>query len=202
MSVGNTKDTSPRAQKERLLSALDFREIRIGVINALCSDEELLEELVLKGGNALALVHGIGARTSLDLDFSMKGNFEADLEGAKEKLKTALSEHFQAERYVVFDLNFERKPNRPKREDWFGYRLEFKLLSQEQYEKLSEPSAKSREAAVTGPGQKRVFSIDFSCHEYTEPKVEYELNDYPVFAYRPSGHKSRFCYSSVLRAMF
>ena len=118
----------------------------------------------------------------------MKGNFEADLEGAKEKLKTALSEHFQAEGYVVFDLSFERKPNRPKREDWFGYRLEFKLLSQEQYEKLSEPSAKSREAAVTGPGQKRVFSIDFSCHEYTEPKVEYELNDYPVFAYRPSGH--------------
>ena len=167
------------------MSALDFREIRIGVINALCSDEELLEELVLKGGNALALLHGIGSRTSLDLDFSMQGNFEDDLEGAKEKLRAALSEHFRAEGYVVFDLNFDRKPDKPKRADWFGYRLEFKILPQDRYDKLSDPSAKSREASVTGPGQKRVFSIDFSCHEYTQPKVEYELNDYPVFAYTP-----------------
>lgn len=163
---------------------MDFREIRIGVVNALCSDDELLDELVLKGGNALALVHDIGERTSLDLDFSMEGSFENDLEGAKRKLRDALESHFITEELVVFDLRFERKPSEPKRDDWFGYRLEFKLLPKERFRTL-DSAAKGREATVVGPGHKRVFSIDFSCYEFTAPKVEYELNDYPVFAYTP-----------------
>lgn len=166
------------------MAELDFRKIRVGVVNALCSDSDLLEELVLKGGNALALVHGIGSRTSLDLDFSMQGSF-GDLGVAEDKLKRALDRHFNLDGYVVFDFKFEQKPPELRAEDWLGYRLEFKLLRKEKYETLSE-IRRSVQAAVIGPGQKRVFSIDFSCHEYTQPKVEYELNDYPVFAYSPA----------------
>jgi predicted nucleotidyltransferase component of viral defense system len=50
---------------------LGFEDIRKLTITALFSDEVLFEQLVLKGGNALSLVHGISPRDSLDLDFSM-----------------------------------------------------------------------------------------------------------------------------------
>ena len=40
-----------------------------------CSqDDVLLEQLVLKGGNAMALVYGFGSRASLDVDMSIDGS--------------------------------------------------------------------------------------------------------------------------------
>jgi len=47
---------------------MDPVEIRRMTIKALFSDDFLLEQLVLKGGNALNLVHRIGNRSSLDID--------------------------------------------------------------------------------------------------------------------------------------
>lgn len=43
--------------------------IKILAVQAMFSDDDLLEQLVLKGGNAMALVHQISARASVDLDF-------------------------------------------------------------------------------------------------------------------------------------
>ena len=48
---------------------MTFEEIRRITIIALFSDDELIDQLVLKGGNALRLIHKISSRTSLDLDF-------------------------------------------------------------------------------------------------------------------------------------
>lgn len=41
------------------------------VIVALVSDNELMETLVLIGGNAISIAYGIGNRGSSDIDFSM-----------------------------------------------------------------------------------------------------------------------------------
>jgi len=50
--------------------------IKITAIQALVSDDDLMDRLILKGGNALDLVHKIAERASFDLDFSMKGSFD------------------------------------------------------------------------------------------------------------------------------
>jgi len=50
---------------------VDFDEIRRLTITALFSDDELYEQIVLKGGNAISLVYGYSSRVSLDLDFSI-----------------------------------------------------------------------------------------------------------------------------------
>ena len=65
---------------------MDLEKIRTTVIVAVCSDDYLLDRLVLKGGNALTLLHGIGFRTSLDIDFSMENDFE-DLEKAEKQFE-------------------------------------------------------------------------------------------------------------------
>lgn len=42
------------------------------IIISLFSDDELLDLLTLKGGNAIDLIHGAALRGSLDLDFVVR----------------------------------------------------------------------------------------------------------------------------------
>lgn len=63
---------------------MTFEEIRRITIIALFSDDELVNQLVLKGGNALSLIHKVSLRTSLDLDFSLATDF-GDLDDARTK---------------------------------------------------------------------------------------------------------------------
>jgi predicted nucleotidyltransferase component of viral defense system len=72
---------------------MDFAQIRRVTITALFSDDMLLDQLVLKGGNALNLVYGLTHRTSLDLDFSMDSDFK-NLDEARERLFRALRNRF------------------------------------------------------------------------------------------------------------
>ena len=51
---------------------MDFTQIRRLVVIAMFSDDVLMERLVLKGGNALELVHRLVDRGSLDIDLSMQ----------------------------------------------------------------------------------------------------------------------------------
>ena len=53
-------------------------QVREGILAAVCGDRWLFDRLVLKGGNALALIYRIGQRVSLDLDFSIEGDFEVE----------------------------------------------------------------------------------------------------------------------------
>lgn len=91
---------------------MDLKEIRRIVIIALFSDDELMEQFVLKGGNALDLIHRIGTRSSVDVDISMPGDF-TDLEDARRRIFRALRERFDAAGFVVFDETFEPKPSQP-----------------------------------------------------------------------------------------
>lgn len=51
-------------------------QIRLTILTALFSGDELCRHLVLKGGNALSLAYGVGDRTSPDLDFSIADDFD------------------------------------------------------------------------------------------------------------------------------
>jgi len=82
---------------------MDLADIRRLVIIAVFSDDVLYGRLVLKGGNAISLVYGYGGRGSLDVDFSIDGDFE-DLADAAKRIEVALSDRFRAAGHVLFDI--------------------------------------------------------------------------------------------------
>jgi len=164
---------------------MDLERIRRLIISAVCSDDDLLDLLVLKGGNALGLIHGIGNRSSVDVDFSMSGDFE-DLEGAKFKLFTALKSRFNAHGHMVFDETFLQKPSmNPIDPEWGGYQIEFKLISCEKYQELEGnlEAIRRQSLDVDEAGGARKFKIDISKYEYTEGKEEAVIDEYICYVY-------------------
>lgn len=89
---------------------LTLDEVKKLVVIAMFSDNELLERLVLKGGNALDLIHRITTRASLDIDLSMDGNAGIDFKTFRKKIEVSLKETFRLEGYEVFELKMEEKP--------------------------------------------------------------------------------------------
>ena len=68
-----------KRRPRRIVSESDrLREIRRLAIIGMFSDDDLMETLVLKGGNALDIVYEVAQRASLDLDFSIEGSFTAE----------------------------------------------------------------------------------------------------------------------------
>ena len=110
--------------------AISLEEVRRRILIALFSDDELMDALVLKGGNALALVYKIGSRASIDMDFSMEPAF-SDLDKTRARVFSTLRREFLSNGYIVFDEKFEIKPSRPRQDQpewWGGYMVEFKLV--------------------------------------------------------------------------
>ncbi len=165
---------------------MNLTDVRRTAIIALFSDDTLSDLLVLKGGNALTLVYGLGSRASLDVDLSIDGDFP-DFEDAKNRIFRALRTQFQKAGYTVFDEQFEAKPAVPGDDArWGGYVVDFKIIQADLYAKLGgEPEALRRNAFITGPLQKRTFRIELSKHEFCRDKTETELDDYTVYVYTP-----------------
>ncbi|WP_321471261.1 nucleotidyl transferase AbiEii/AbiGii toxin family protein [uncultured Paludibaculum sp.] len=168
---------------------MDFAEIRKLAIVALFSDDELFEQIVLKGGNALNLVYGLSSRTSLDLDFSIENDF-TDLEDTRRRIFRALKDRFASAGFVVFDESFGPKPEvlGPHQQHWWGgYELKFKLIEAAKHTALaSNVENLRRNALVIGPEQQRKFSVDMSKHEYCEGKLEREMDAFTIFVYSPA----------------
>jgi predicted nucleotidyltransferase component of viral defense system len=165
-----------------------FKQIKHLAIIALFSDNDLLDMLVLKGGTALEF-YDLDHRLSLDLDFSIDGEFKQDLSTIREKIEAALQDTFREAGYIVFDVKFKERPNRlsPDLADfWGGYILEFKVIELEKHEQLfAKIDSLRRNATVVGPLNKRTFNIEISKHEYCEPKQDNELNGYTIYTYPP-----------------
>lgn len=90
----------------------DMEKLKRLTIIALVSDDRLMNTLVLKGGNALSLVHDLRARASFDLDFSMEGDFAPEeLDELEERMAGRLKQAFAAENYTVFDVKLEPQPS-------------------------------------------------------------------------------------------
>ena len=160
-------------------------------IIAMFSDDDLMDILVLKGGNAIDIVYGIASRSSLDLDFSMATEFNpVEMSSIKSRFEKALNRVFDEAGYKVFDIKFgerpeDRSPNVPP--FWGGYRLEFKLIDKIKYAELENDVQRLRLSAEdVGPGARKTYRIEISKWEYCDGKNAEELDDYTVYVYTPA----------------
>ncbi|MEZ6009339.1 MAG: nucleotidyl transferase AbiEii/AbiGii toxin family protein [Planctomycetota bacterium] len=153
---------------------VDLRWLRREFIRAIAEDDYLHRELVLKGGNALDLVHGIGGRASLDLDYSMRGDAE-DQELLSRRILAALGTRLSTHGLRLFDGKFQRRPSTDSEErgpKWGGYTVEFKVIQEHKAKALlDEMNAMRREAlSVTGhPQAERRFRVELSTYEHCDP---------------------------------
>jgi hypothetical protein len=179
----------------------ELLEIRKTIIIAIASDEQLMERLVLKGGNALDIVYRIGERSSLDVDFSMAGDFrdEDELVAMRERLFSALRDRFDSLGYAVFDEKLEHRPRDqggPGLTVWGGYNAVFKLIPRDRLLALGGTpglaptgtllDAVRREARVSGPNSQRVFLIEISKFEYCEGRTQTEVEGFDCYVYTPA----------------
>ncbi len=141
-------------------------EYRRAVIRAIAADDELSKVLVLKGGNALRLVHDLGARTSQDVDYSLESDF-ADAGAAREQLRIALEQEFLRLKLHVVDYKFAHKPKHVGVARAGGYIVTFKLATRDLRERHAKrPDRLSAEAEVVSPGQGRMMEIEISKNEF------------------------------------
>lgn len=85
-----------------------LKKIKTTTVISIFSDDDLLDLFVLKGGNAMDLIHQVSSRSSVDLDFSMRNNL--DIELVKPKIIEALVSGFKEIGYLAFDIKMTPKP--------------------------------------------------------------------------------------------
>lgn len=157
---------------------------------AMFSDDDLFDLLVLKGGNAIDLIHNLALRSSKDIDLSIEDEFKEDsLNLIKSKIEISLKKTFNEEGFEVFDITFKEKPpelSQDMKEFWGGYTVEFKVIESTKFDRFkNDVAALRRNSTVTGPKNKKIFSIDISKHEFCTNKQEYDLNGYTIYVYSP-----------------
>jgi len=167
-----------------------FRKIKTITIKALFSDDVLMDRLVLKGGNALDIVYDIGQRASIDLDFSIAGEFEEnELELIERKIRNTLIITFKEYNFEVFDIRFKERPKKKRaglKKYWGGYKVEFKIIELDKSNSFRDDiESRRRNSIVIGPMNKRVFTIDISKFEYYGEKDKTELDGLTIFVYTP-----------------
>lgn len=175
----------PASKKSEELIALD--QIKKLAVTAMFSDDELMDQLVLKGGNAMALIHKLTSRESVDLDFSMSHDFTDGVKAVQDRIERALQRTFRTAGYEPFDFKMEEKPAQVSPDlagFWGGYGVEFKLVSENQFKVLKTDLPKLRNAALS-IGQGRKFFIDISRFEYIEDKESKDLDGYRIYVYSP-----------------
>jgi hypothetical protein len=164
---------------------MDLRQVRTVAITAVAADDVLMELLVLKGGNALEIVHGIGGRASLDLDYSVAGEL-VDLDDIGRRLERSLKDRFDAVGFEAFDFKFGRRPTTSlEGMKWGGYRAEFKVIEKEKLRRLSSLEALRRNAHAIGANQERTFCIDISKYEHTAGKILRRVSNFDCYVYSP-----------------
>jgi predicted nucleotidyltransferase component of viral defense system len=164
-----------------------LERIKTLTIIALVSDDDFMERLVLKGGNALRLIHGMPVRQSLDLDFSLDGEL-GPIEEALAKAERLLVSTFKAEGLRVFDVKLAKAPPNLAHDIlgdfWGGYTLEFKVMPLADYERLSSrPEKRAMQSMELGAGGRRAFTVDISKHEHCVGKIARDLEGFKVFVY-------------------
>jgi hypothetical protein len=166
---------------------VDLRVIRSTIVAAVGSDDVLEQTLVLKGGNALDLVHRLGFRGSVDLDFSMEDDLH-DITQFSDRLLRALSDQFDLLGYDVFDYTFTPRPSTSgPGEPWGGYLAEFKLISKEMKLKLrGNLEDMRRQAHESGPQHSRKFRIDISKFEFCRGSATAEVRGWECRVYTPA----------------
>jgi predicted nucleotidyltransferase component of viral defense system len=166
---------------------------RIALI-ALASDDELVETLVLKGGNAIDLAQkpkgNTISRTSYDLDYSIEdGDFSEDEITISKRIEATLIQTFLESDFVIIDYKFLNKPNKIHKEVanfWGGYKVEFKVIDKKTYDKNKWNADKLCRGAVSvNPDNSPVFELEFSKFEHVGQKVAIDVDGYKIYVYTP-----------------
>lgn len=166
---------------------LSIDQIKRSVVKAILSDDTLFENLVLKGGNAIDLIHQIAARASVDIDFSMPGDFPGGADELRRRVDSVLTRTFSMDGYRVFDLKMLEKPEHLSEgmaAFWGGYSVEFKLISEPLYKQHGPDIDVMRKYALN-LGQGKKFLIDINRHEYVDHKQSMEFEGYIIYVYSP-----------------
>lgn len=150
------------------------------------SDDELMDILVLKGGNVLDLIYGVSVRSSIDIDMSMEKEFDdKDLLSVKAKIKKVIEDTFKEAGYVVFDIKFEETPQNitpDLKEFWGGYEIEFKVIEKAKYTELeNDIDSLRRNSLAVGPRDRKKFSIQISKFEFCKEKKGYDIDGYRIY---------------------
>lgn len=159
-------------------SVVDLALIRTEIVAAVAGDPTLREQLVLKGGNALALVHKIGMRTSLDIDYSMADDLD-DPDAFGAVLEGALRMRFDRHDLVVFDFAFTPRPRAASASrTWGGYNAEFKLIGRAAGSEVDIQNMRRQALTVDGdPQAGRRFRIEISKFEFCGDQAEVPIDD-------------------------
>lgn len=180
----NTPIKKPGKKAEAVTEDL-LETIKKTTIISLFSDDDLLDLLVLKGGNAMDIVHKVSSRASVDIDLSVDKNF--DYATVWPKVENAIRNGFATKGYLAFDIKMTSKPGKMPDElasFWGGYLVEFKLISLARAAEIQHHlETMRREAIMLGQGTK--FTIDISRHEYTDDKQPHDLDGYTIYVYSP-----------------
>lgn len=169
-----------------------LEKVRETTITSLFSDDELMDILVLKGGNALELAYNLNSRASIDIDVSMEkdfADFGLTVDDVLQKLEKRLGENFEEAGYKAFDVKLFERPKHKKLtvEDlnWGGYKAEFKVIPWDDYERIGDDIDKLRRESMVVSDNKKVVKIDISKYEFTTPSEETEFKDYVIKVYSP-----------------
>jgi predicted nucleotidyltransferase component of viral defense system len=170
---------------------MDLRKVeeikRIALI-AMFSDDDLMETLVLKGGNALDIVYGISPRASLDLDFSIENDFK-DIEKTRSQIKAVLTKTFDERGYKAFDITLLPHPKTPspgQPDHWGGYDVEFKVIDKEKYNLLCADAELLRKQSIEFTSQhNKKFKIQISKYEFCGNKQAEEIEGFTIYVYPP-----------------
>lgn len=131
-------------------------------------------------------MHGIVSRGSVDIDFSISGQFD-DLEDIQRRIFRGLETTFLAHSIKVFDLSFKVVPpilGADALPWWGGYVVEFKLIDLAKYDALKDDIGDlQRQSLPVDTRQGRRFRIDISKHEYCRDKVRASVAGQTIFVY-------------------
>lgn len=167
-----------------------LERIKTAAILGIFSDDRLLEELVLKGGNALDIAYGASTRASVDLDFSMGDDFLDTPEEFRVLIETGLRKSFRDLNLVVFDVTLDEVPagmTDELKQFWGGYSVHFKIIKAEDFAKHGgRTEILGPRALPVGERNSTKFKIDISKHEYREGKIERELEGLTICVYSPA----------------
>ena len=165
-----------------------FYWVKRRTIAALFSSAYLRSTLVFKGGNLLYFAFQVSTRSSVDLDFSIEGEFQ-DINAVRAECEAVLAATFEAEGYRVIDVKLEERPENVSsdlKDFWGGYQILFKLVGEAIFRKFEDDlESLRRNATRLTSDDSAIFKIDVSKFEYCADKRSFTIDGQKVFGYSP-----------------
>ncbi len=162
-----------------------IEKIKRIAIRAMFSDDFLMQELVLKGGNALDIVYDMAERSSMDIDFSIEGKF-SNLEKIIDKIYRVLNKSYLDAGFKIFDLNFEERPpsiSEDMANFWGGYSITFKVHPNPERFTNKDMRRARMDAVSYSKTHEKIFKIEISKYEYCKPKIEKTFENIYIYIY-------------------